>query len=335
MKSLLDKIIPEKSMIAVLLVIVFTGGVLAALIKVPALLIGSNYSAPTFFALYGIAAFILYPVFIGILTIVLAGYHKPVSIGDGIAWSLLALIGVALSMLLYAIEGLICVVMASPLCIFCVIVGSLIGHALNQSFAKRHKNVFSCFAAFILLFPAAGYLENRDQTEPETFPVTTSVIINAPPEKIWKNVVEFPEIAPPAELVFKTGIAYPVRARIAGTGAGAARYCDFSTGTFIETVTVWDENKELEFSVDEQPVPMKEFSPYGDLDTPHLHGFFVSRKGQFKLTRLENGRTLLEGTSWYYHKIRPEFYWRLWSEEIIHTIHRRVLEHIKERSENE
>ena len=78
---------------------------------------------------------------------------------------------------------------------------------------------------------------------------------------------------------------------------------------------------------------MKELSFY-DINAPHLHHYFVSKQGQFKLTKLENGKTLLEGTTWYYHDIRPVFYWRLWSEYIIHKIHLRVLTHIKETTES-
>ena len=33
----------------------------------------------------------------------------------------------------------------------------------------------------------------------------------------------------------------------------------------------------------------------------------------------------LEGTTWYYHNIKPDFYWRIWSNYIIHKIHERVL----------
>jgi phosphoribosylformylglycinamidine (FGAM) synthase-like enzyme len=43
----------------------------------------------------------------------------------------------------------------------------------------------------------------------------------------------------------------------------------------------------------------------------------------------------LEGTTWYYHNIRPTFYWQLWSDHIIHKIHERVLTHIKTNAENE
>jgi len=44
---------------------------------------------------------------------------------------------------------------------------------------------------------------------------------------------------------------------------------------------------------------------------------------------------LLEGTTWYYHNIKPAAYWQLWSDYIIHKIHVRVLNHIKFNSENE
>jgi hypothetical protein len=78
---------------------------------------------------------------------------------------------------------------------------------------------------------------------------------------------------------------------------------------------------------------MKELS-FWDIDAPHLHDYFVSKQGQFKLTALPNGKTLLEGTTWYYHNIKPAFYWQLWSDHIIHKIHDRVLTHIKTNSEN-
>jgi hypothetical protein len=78
---------------------------------------------------------------------------------------------------------------------------------------------------------------------------------------------------------------------------------------------------------------MKEMSFY-DINPTHLHGYWVSQKGQFKLTKLSNGHTLLEGTTWYVNKTKPDFYWTIWSDYIVHKIHNRVLEHIKEQTEN-
>jgi len=58
-----------------------------------------------------------------------------------------------------------------------------------------------------------------------------------------------------------------------------------------------------------------------------------SEGGQFLLTPLPNGRTRLEGTTWYHHGLWPSAYWRLWSEAITHQIHLRVLKHIQAEAE--
>ncbi|UHG94996.1 SRPBCC family protein [Spirosoma oryzicola] len=164
--------------------------------------------------------------------------------------------------------------------------------------------------------------------------MVSAIQIDAPAQTVWNHVVAFPQLDQPDNFIFKTGIAYPINASIKGTGVGAVRYCNFTTGRFVEPITVWDQPRLLRFAVVQQPQPMKELS-FWDVDAPHLHDYFVSRQGQFKLTRLPNGKTLLEGTTWYCHTIKPAFYWQLWSNYIIHKIHNRVLVHIKRKSERQ
>lgn len=80
---------------------------------------------------------------------------------------------------------------------------------------------------------------------------------------------------------------------------------------------------------------MFEYNPFWDnVHPPHLDGYFKSHKGQFKLTKISETQTLLEGTTWYSIDLSPEIYWAFWSEYIIHAIHERVLNHIKNVSEN-
>src|SRR5205085_9428407 len=105
-----------------------------------------------------------------------------------------------------------------------------------------------------------------------------------------------------------------------------------STGTFVEPIDIWQPPTLLHFQVSEQPEPMRELSPY-DIHPPHLHNYLVSERGQFRLEKLEDGRTLLEGTTWYTNRMWPEPYWGVWSDYIIHRIHGRVLEHVKQLSE--
>jgi hypothetical protein len=135
----------------------------------------------------------------------------------------------------------------------------------------------------------------------------------------------------PDELIFKTGIAYPRASTIVGTGEGAIRYCEFITGRFVEPITVWDAPHTLRFTVQEQPAPLKDMLRE---DVPeNMVKYFVSTRGEFQLRTTDTGSTLLEGSTWYYHKIQPVAYWQLWSAFIVHSIHARVLGHIKKVSE--
>ena len=67
-----------------------------------------------------------------------------------------------------------------------------------------------------------------------------------------------------------------------------------------------------------------------DLIEPHhLHGYFVSTKGEFRLERLPGNRTRLSGTTWYYQRMSPRAYWDIWGDYIVGQIHTRVLKHIR------
>lgn len=176
-------------------------------------------------------------------------------------------------------------------------------------------------------------MEVRENLQAPVFEVRSSLDIAAPPEKVWANVVAFTEIPPPTEILFKIGLAYPIRAEIKGKGPGAVRHCVFSTGPFVEPIQVWDEPRLLKFTVTKNPPPMEEWTPYHEIHPPHLHNFLVSNGGQFRLIPLPNGGTRLEGTTWYLHHMWPAGYWQIWSDQIIHMIHLRVLNHIKKESE--
>jgi hypothetical protein len=276
---------------------------------------------------YGIALFLLTPLFIGLASTIFFGYNRKVTYKESRNIAFQTLIVFAVGLLVLAIEGLICIAMAAPIAVLLAWLGSFLGHEIVSKKPNSSSTVILIFMASI---PTMAFIEK--ESEPQLSSVVTSIVINADPEIVWRNVVEFPELNEPTELIFRTGIAYPINAKIEGTGVGAIRHCNFTTGSFVEPVTIWDEPRLLKFDVVDQPEPMKEIS-FWDIDAPHLHDYFVSKQGQFKLIKLPNGQTKLEGTTWYYHNIKPAFYWRPWSNYIIHQIHKRVLNHIKVNSE--
>lgn len=288
------------------------------------------YLATNVFRDYGFGLFIWLPLVLGATSTLILAYKNSIPRKQLRNNSYLTLLVFCLGLLAFAWEGIICLIMAAPIGFVFTYLGFLIGVEFSKSNLKGQTPV-----AVILLMISAPSLMAFEDTVKETDDlrsVVTTIEINATPEKVWKNVISFPQLKDPTEFIFKTGIAYPINATIKGQGVGAVRHCNFSTGSFVEPITVWDEPRLLKFSVDEQPEPMKELSFY-DIHPNHLHGYWVSKQGQFKLIALPNGHTLLEGTTWYVNKIQPSFYWTLWSDNIVHKIHNRVLEHIKSQAE--
>ncbi len=277
---------------------------------------------------YGMALFVLTPLFIGAAPTLLYGYKRPITKRLSLVLAFQSLGIFAVLLFICAFEGVICIIMAAPIAALLTWIGSIVGRAIKNRYSNR---TFTTLIILVLGIPMISFVEKTTDT-PSLTSVTSSIEINASPEEVWSNVVEFPQLPEPEEFIFKTGLAYPINARIEGKGVGAIRHCNFTTGSFTEPITVWDEPRLLRFSVSDCPAPMKELS-FWDIKAPHLHDYFVSKQGQFHLIKLGPGRTRLEGTTWYYHRIKPEFYWQLWSDYIIHSIHKRVLNHIKNISE--
>lgn len=234
----------------------------------------------------------------------------------------------AACLLVFAFEGLICIGMALPLAAGCGALGGMAAHRILDG-GPAHG------ATAALILPLGLATLGYDVTaHPPVFAVTTSVEVAAPPERVWQNVVSFRDLPEPEEWFFKAGLAYPQRARVEGRGVGAVRYCEFSTGPFVEPIDVWNEPRHLSFRVTSNPQPMREWSPYTELSAVHLDGYMVSKRGEFRLIPIAGNRTRLEGTTWYQHGLWPAHYWRLWSDAVIHRIHLRVLRHIKKLSES-
>jgi uncharacterized membrane protein YhaH (DUF805 family) len=280
---------------------------------------------------YGIGLFVAVPFCAGYLSAFLHGRRYPEARVQSYVVALLATLLLGGFLLALAWEGVICLLMAAPLGIVLAIIGAACGSRSARIRPSTKPNAPAYMAVAIL--PLILLVEAAAHRSAPLYRVDSEIVIDAPAEAVWKNVVTFSDIGGQPEWYFRAGIAYPIRARINGRGIGATRTCEFTTGTFVEPIEVWNEPRLLRFGVTSNPPPMRELSPYGSIDAPHLHGFLVSKRGQFALQSLPGGHTRLTGSTWYQHHLWPAEYWRLWSDAIIHRIHLRVLRHIKTLSE--
>jgi uncharacterized membrane protein YhaH (DUF805 family) len=240
-----------------------------------------------------------------------------------VVWTSLLLVGGVV--FLFAVEGVVCLIMALPIAAVLGIMGAYVG----RSIALRGSGIAYGAAAMFLVVPTGAAVDKATTSAPPTYAVVTTIDVAAPPEVVWKRVVQFGEIEAPLPWYFRAGIAYPVSATISGQGVGAIRRCEFSTGAFVEPITVWDEPRRLAFGVVEQPPPLTELSIYSKVYAPHVNGFFRSHQGEFRLIALANGGTRLQGHTWYSVAVYPQGYWRAISEALLHKIHRRVLDQVK------
>lgn len=294
------------------------------------LVIGGGMLAVSVYVLqsYGGSLFIGTPLLMGLLAAYVFNHRQPRSFGASILIGLASVMCGAIAMLLFALEGVICILMAAPILAPLGLLGGLLGKMIADT-TRRAAHELMCV---VLILPGLAWLETHLGPSPE-YEVVSAVEINAPPEVVWQHVISFPELPPPTEWYFRLGIACPQRARIIGTGVGAVRHCEFTTGTFVEPVTVWEPVRRLAFDVTEQPEPMFELTPYRHVHPPHLEGSLRSKRGEFRLIALPDGRTRLEGHTWYEIDMLPQSYWTLWCNDVIHRIHLRVLKHVKQNAE--
>lgn len=322
---LLKRIIPESNWgsAAMALLISSLLGTVATLLSVRVL------------AMYGWGLFVALPFCLGLFSVLLHGYHRPRSLRSCLAVAILSVVLLGLLLLGLAIEGLVCLAMAAPIGLILVLMGGGVGYLIQQRHWARFQ-ARATYGALLLLVPFFMGTEALKPQHPPLLQITTQIEINAPPEQVWPLLTSFPALPPPTEWPFRVGISYPIRSTIHGAGLGAQRECQFSSGQFIEPIQVWEENKRLGFSISGEPLVMEELSPYGHIQTRHIDGgYFQAEAAEFVLTQLPGGRTLLEGTSRYRNRMWPVFYWRLWSDAIVHQIHMRVFRHIKRLSEGE
>jgi hypothetical protein len=221
--------------------------------------------------------------------------------------------------------------LAAPIGAVLACFGAVVGYFLARTKAADGTLQSAAWLSIVFMVAVEGW------NPPAPLEATTSseVIINAPAARVWAELHDIRDLPATDNFLFQFGIAHPMGTVTDGQGVGAARLCKLSTGDMPEIVTVWKPGQELRFKVLSTPPSMRETGFFGKtIDTTHIHSAYASLDGGFKLTALPDGRTRLVGESHYLLNIAPASYWNLWTEEIVHMVQRRVLEHVKIRAES-
>jgi uncharacterized protein YndB with AHSA1/START domain len=232
------------------------------------------------------------------------------------AWSCYNTLFAMVASAVFLKEGFICLIIVSPLLMTFTILGAFTGRAM---FRRNDQNLnVSVFALLLIVFvidsTSVHHYENM---------VADTVVINAPPAKVWQYVVAYKRIAAKDKFwLFQIGMPSPVQSTADGYYLGAKRKCIFSNGyVFDEKIVAYDENKNLTFDITDQP------------RDPEIMGHIDIQRGQFLLKDNGDGTTTLTGNSWYKLYVFPVWYYDIWAESITRNVHLRVMDHIKQLSE--
>ena len=213
-------------------------------------------------------------------------------------------------------EGYICLLIVSPLIIAFLLLGAGLGVYLYNG--KNNKARLSVFGTLLLI-----YVFDILSANSVAYEVSDTLIVNAPPSKVWPNVVAFDEVEAPSEYwLFDIGLPKVVAATVTERKVGGERKCVFENGiAFDEKIVVYEPEKNLTFDIVKMP------------QDPEIIGHINLKRGQFKLKDNGNGTTTLEGVSWYDLKVFPAWYYNIWAESITRNVHWRAMKHIKKLSE--
>ena len=203
---------------------------------------GSSYAAMT-------AAFIyLSPLIVGAITVYVAETRQRRSWGYYLLAPFLANILYVVGTLLANIEGLICAVVIIPLFAALGAVGGLLMGVVCRV-TKWPKQTLLTVAVLPLIL---GPLESGVPLPDRIAMVERTIVLNAPPEEIWRQIMNAQDIRPEEvgrAWLYRIGVPLPLGGTTRQTPTGLVRRVTMGKGIYFdEIITDWEENRYLRWT---------------------------------------------------------------------------------------
>jgi len=275
----------------------------------------------------------LAPMVMGFLTIWRAATAGPVPIWLWFVGPSATVICMLAGTMFFKLEGLICMIMALPVLMVSAIVGGVIAGVSSRNRCKVASGTTLCIAILPLFFAAA---ETHLAAPTQTRTVASEIHIHASSTNVWRNIERVPAISP-SELnpswAQRIGFPRPVEATLSYEGIGGVRHATFEHGLlFIETVTDWQPERRLAFSIkaDTAAIPPTTLDEHVTIGGP----YFDVLAGEYRLEPLPNGDILLHLTS--RQRLSTDFngYAGLWSDAVMQDLQTSILKVIQHRCEH-
>ena len=159
---------------------------------------------------YGWSLFVGLPFVLPMLSVVIYGFGREVTRWNCFWIAVLWMLSAIVLLVATASEGLICIIMMLPLAVPIVILGTLVGYFILELGPEPPRDLGKLVIVLFALLPTMVGAEHVTKPEPLLFTCETSVVVDAPPENVWRHVVSFSDLDPPNDWLFRSGVAYPI-----------------------------------------------------------------------------------------------------------------------------
>jgi len=260
---------------------------------------------------YGVTMFFVLPAATGFVTAFVIRFWNAVIL------SVLITLAIWMTSLVFVgLEGIVCVLMASPMLFTSALFGASLGFFIKKISGKRTSMIIAPLFAGATVF-GSGQLENRLGHSLRTEVVESTIVVDAGKEDVWEELIAFTDVSGPKPFLLRIGLPIPESCSMTGSGIGAERTCHFNSGFISERVTHWEPPHRLELSVEEVKLPGR-----------HWLGF---RDATYTLKAIEKGRTRVSRKTTVTSTLRPAFYWRLFEHLGAETEHRYILNSLEDK----
>jgi hypothetical protein len=250
---------------------------------------------------YGFSLFIGAPFVLGMFSVLLFGFSRPQPLPECLRVALAALGLAGLAILAFALEGIICLLMAAPIALVLTILGALVGYVI-QARPWLNDQTGSILLALLAAVPALMAAESVHEHEerppvPDRLEtVTSTVALDANSEQVWDMLLVVDALSGEKPFLLRIGLPLPERCTLDGVGIGATRTCHFHSGVIEERVTRWEPAHRLDLQVVRATLPGRHWLKF--------------ERASFVLDVLSPNKTRVTRTTTISSKLRPAWYWR-------------------------
>ena len=217
-------------------------------------------------------------------------------------------------------EGLVCVLMSSPLIAVGLTVGALLGSVIRRGLSGKseHQKLLSALLLFVipLFLMGANNAEERSRRTLREQTVENKLVVNASPEAAWNQLISIDHVSGSKGLLMRIGLPVPVRCTMEGTGVGAKRTCYFESGHIEERITEWKPPASLKMEITDFDVPGRPWLSFKD--------------ASYEIAQ-ENGKTVITRKTTIISRLSPAVYWRPLEKIGVETEHEYLFDEIKRR----